>query len=76
MYFHNKVRWKKENIINKITRKRKYVYSPVLYLLKKKSVYKWALSCSEIKCTKFSNCNYLQWHDLMPILFRVPSQLL
>ena len=42
LYSYNKGNQRIEYVIEKIIRKGKYIYSTVLYLLKTKSVYKWA----------------------------------
>lgn len=44
LYFYNKVSWRK-NVIKKLRRERKCIYSTFLYLSKKKkSAYKWTLT--------------------------------
>ena len=41
LYFYNKISEKKENVIKKIIRKRKYIYNTILYLSKKTCTHKW-----------------------------------
>lgn len=63
LYSYNKGSQRKSYRIKNSVRKKKYIYSPVLYLLKKKSVYKWMCAgqtCVVQRSTIFIYKKYLK----------------
>ena len=54
LYSYNKVRWGKENVVKKIIRKRKYIYSAYQYCTFMSSLYKMhplSVPTSLLSCT-------------------------